>query len=112
MDTKKRKKNGYEKNVYQSLALISQFGINMVVPIVMCSIVGMLLDHRMGTSYWMVVLFPVGALAGFRNIYLFAKRVYEQKPDSKRGRVSEEICRSVSGAARKSKTENKGQDHD
>ena len=30
----------YDKSVYRSLALITQFGINMLVPIFLCTIVG------------------------------------------------------------------------
>lgn len=69
----------YDKNVYQSLALITQFGINMLVPVFLCSFVGIWLDEKCGTSFWMILLFFVGALAGFRNIYIMAKRVYDSK---------------------------------
>ena len=67
----------YNKNVYQALMMISQFGINMLVPIFVCSFVGMFLDWRFGTSFWMVVLFFVGALAGFTNVFRFAKKIYD-----------------------------------
>ena len=67
----------YNKNVYQALMMISQFGINMLVPIFVCSFVGMFLDWKFGTSFWMVTLFFVGALAGFTNVFRFAKRIYE-----------------------------------
>ena len=67
----------YNKNVYRALMMISQFGINMLVPIFICSFVGMFLDWRFGTSFWMVVLFFVGALAGFTNVFRFAKKIYE-----------------------------------
>lgn len=67
----------YNKNVYQAIMMISQFGINMLVPIFICSFVGMFLDWRFGTSFWMVVLFFVGALAGFTNVFRFAKKIYE-----------------------------------
>ena len=69
----------YKKSVYRALTLISQFGINMIVPIFLCSFAGMYIDNKLGTSYWIVILFFVGALAGFRNVYIFAKKVYEEK---------------------------------
>ena len=59
----------YEKKVHYSFALISQFGISMVVPIVMCSFIGYYLDRFLKTNFLFVILFFVGALAGFRNIY-------------------------------------------
>ena len=69
----------YNKSVYQSIALISQFGINMLVPIFLCSFLGIFIDNKCNTEDWMVILFFVGALAGFRNVYLFAKKVYQNK---------------------------------
>ncbi len=71
----------YEKKVYHSLALISQFGINMLVPIFLCSFIGIYLDRTFETSYWMVLLFFVGALAGFRNIMIFAKKIVKEDGD-------------------------------
>lgn len=71
------KNKKYKKSVYQSLALITQFGINMLVPIFLCSFAGMFLDNQFGTAYWFVLLFFVGALAGFRNIFILAKKIYE-----------------------------------
>ena len=71
------KKNKYKKSVYQSLAVITQFGINMLVPIFLCSFAGMFLDEKLGTAFWFVLLFFVGALAGFRNIFILARKIYE-----------------------------------
>ena len=71
----------YNKTVFQSFSLISQFGITMLVPIFLCSIVGWYIDEKIGTGYWFVVLFFVGALAGFRNIYILAKKIYKDKDE-------------------------------
>ena len=67
----------YNKTVWQALTMITQFGVNMLVPIFLCSFAGMYLDRWLGTSVWMVALFFVGALAGFTNVFRFARRVYE-----------------------------------
>lgn len=66
-------------NVYQSLALIGQFGINMLVPVFVCSFLGMFLDKKLGTSCFVIVLFFIGAAAGFRNIYRFSKRIFNRQ---------------------------------
>lgn len=63
--------------VMRSLAAISQFGINMVVPICMCSAAGYFLDKWLETNFLMIILFFVGALAGFRNIYILARKIYD-----------------------------------
>lgn len=67
----------FDRSVYKVLTFFSQFTINMLVPIFMCSLVGYLLDKRLGTGYFFVILFFIGALAGFRNVFLLAKRVYD-----------------------------------
>ena len=71
------KNKKYKRSVYQSLAVITQFGINMLVPIFLCSFAGMFLDRKLGTEFWFVLLFFVGDLAGFRNIFILAKKIYE-----------------------------------
>jgi F0F1-type ATP synthase assembly protein I len=75
------KKKKYKSAVYRSLAVITQFGINMLVPIFLCSFAGLYIDKKLGTGFWFVVLFFVGALAGFRNIYILAKKIYEGDED-------------------------------
>lgn len=67
----------YKKSVWQSMAVITQFGINMLVPIFLCSFAGWFLDGKFGTAFWFVLLFFVGALAGFRNIFILARKIYE-----------------------------------
>lgn len=74
----------YNRNVYHALTMISQFGINMLVPIFLCSFAGMAIDKKCGTSYWMVFFFFVGALAGFTNVFRFARRIYDTPTQTRR----------------------------
>ena len=74
----------YNRNVYHALTMISQFGINMLVPIFLCSFIGIAIDKKCGTSYWMVILFFVGALAGFTNVFRFAKKIYDTPAQTRR----------------------------
>lgn len=62
-------KHSFNKTVWQCLTLISQFGIMMLVPTGMMFALGYWLDGRLGTQFFAVVLFFVGVLAGFGNIY-------------------------------------------
>lgn len=71
----------FNRSVYQSLTMISQFGINMLVPVIFCSFLGIFLDRKLGTSYLVIILFFVGAVAGGRNCYRFAKKIFD-KPSS------------------------------
>lgn len=74
----------YHKTVYQALMMITQFGVNMLVPIFLCSFAGMFLDRKLGTNVWMVALFFVGALAGFTNVFRFARKIYETPARTRR----------------------------
>lgn len=74
----------YNKTVWQALTMITQFGVNMLVPIFLCSFAGMYLDRWLGTSFWMVALFFVGALAGFTNVFRFARRIYQTPARTRR----------------------------
>ena len=72
------------RKVYRLLAMITQFGINMLVPIFMCSFLGMYLDRKLGTSFIMIVLFFIGAAAGFRNIYILAMKAASRSEKEER----------------------------
>ena len=65
----------YHKDVFRSITLIFQFGINMIVPILLCTFAGIFLDRLFSTSFIVIILFFIGALAGFRNIYIFAGKL-------------------------------------
>lgn len=72
-----KQKRPFDKSVYRSLTLISQFGINMIVPILMMCALGIYLDRKFGTSWITAVLFFAGAIAGAQNVYRMAKRIYD-----------------------------------
>lgn len=80
-DDKEGKKVKYHRNVYRCLALITQFGISMLTPIFLCSFLGIYLDRKLGTQFFMILLFFMGAAAGFRNIWRMAKSIYEEKSE-------------------------------
>ena len=60
----------------------------MIVPICMCSAAGYFLDKWLETNYIIVILFFLGALAGFRNIYIMARRIYEDESGKENPYVS------------------------
>lgn len=66
----------YDRSVYRALMLITQFGINMIVPIGMMTALGIWLDKKFQTGWITVALFFVGAVAGGQNIYRMAKRFF------------------------------------
>lgn len=56
-----------------------QFGISMLVPIFLCSILGVWLGNLTGINWLMIPFFFMGALAGFTNIYKTVRKLYRQE---------------------------------
>lgn len=75
------------RKIFQSLTLILQFGLNMIVPILMCTLAGVWLGERYDIPVITVPLFIVGALAGFTNIFKMAKKLYGQDGGSDQDHV-------------------------
>ena len=67
------------REVFQSFSMIMQFGINMLVPIFACTLFGAWLGEKVNISWLAVPFFALGALAGMRNVFLFARRIYDPK---------------------------------
>ena len=65
------------KDVGKTLVLISQFGSSMIVPIALCMFLGMFVADKLSAPIITVPFFIIGALAGFRNVYILAKSVYQ-----------------------------------
>lgn len=64
----------YKKSVYTTLAMISQVGISMVVPILLCTYAGVWLEEKFDFP-WTVIMIVVGVLAGIRNVIAMLKRM-------------------------------------
>nr|WP_256447816.1 AtpZ/AtpI family protein [Roseburia sp. MSJ-14] len=69
------------------MVLITQFGISMLVPILLCCFAGVYIGKRFQMEWLVIPFFFVGALAGFRNIYVMAKKIYQQKSEKEQRRV-------------------------
>ena len=74
----------YKSSVYKSFVLVMQFGINMLVPIFLCTFIGLWIGDKTNIDFMAVPFFGIGALAGFRNCYIMAKRVYTEDDRKKR----------------------------
>jgi len=70
----------YKRSVYNTLALISQLGISIIVPIIMCTLLGCWLDERFSLSTT-IPLIVAGVLAGIRNAYHLVHRANEDPED-------------------------------
>lgn len=60
------------KSVYTTFALVSQLGISMVVPILLCTYVGVWLEEKCSFPFT-IIFIVLGVLAGGRNVYALLK---------------------------------------
>jgi F0F1-type ATP synthase assembly protein I len=67
-------KEPYQKEVFQAFTLITQLGISMLIPIFAMTLVGIALDRKFGTSFWTILLFFVGAIAGGNGVFRIMKK--------------------------------------
>lgn len=64
------------RKVYKTLALISQLGISMITPVILCTIIGVFVDEKFSLSLT-IPLIILGILAGARNVYAIVRNVSE-----------------------------------
>ena len=77
MNKKKKGKNNDIKQVCDALVMVLQFGINMLVPIFICTFLGVWLGNKFDINWLAIPLFFVGAIAGGNNIYKMSKMFIE-----------------------------------
>lgn len=73
----------YKRSVYRTLALITQLGISIITPILLCTFLGVYLEEQFALPLTIPLLI-LGILAGGRNAYLLARRANEDPEDKKR----------------------------
>ena len=69
-----------DKSVFQTLTLISQLGLSVIVPILVCTFLGIFLERKFSISIT-VPLIILGVLAGARNAYVLAKQAIPKPED-------------------------------
>ncbi len=70
------------KRVIKSFTMISQVGISMLVPIILCCMLGLFLENQLNFPAF-IPLFILGALAGMRNVYVMVSGIYQEKDKEK-----------------------------
>lgn len=72
----------YNKTVFKIIGLISQLSVSIVVPIFMCTFLGVFLEEKFSISIT-VLLIILGVLAGGRNAYILLKQAVETMKEDK-----------------------------
>lgn len=72
--------NNNKIKIFQNLALVSQIGIMMIVPILIGLFIGKFLDEKLGTRYVFLFIFlGIGVGAAFINLYKIGTRDHKKK---------------------------------
>lgn len=75
-----------DSKAVKGLSLVTQFGLQMAIPIFLCIFIGNFLDNKLGTEVLFLIIFTViGVLAAFRNMYVVGMRyAKKERKDSKK----------------------------
>lgn len=75
-------KRDNKKEVMNALIMVFQFGINMIVPIFLCTLAGVWIGKKTGADWVTVPLFFIGAFAGANNIYRMVQKFLKSEDDA------------------------------
>lgn len=83
-----RQKRGQIKITYNA-GIISIYGCQVAVPVILCLFLGRLLDHLYPTEQisWTLNLIIIGFILGFINANIWLKKSYQVKKGSKNGKL-------------------------
>ena len=73
-----------DRQVWEAMTMVFQFGLNMLVPIFLCTMLGVWVSEKIRVSWIVIIFFFVGALAGYTNIFKMAKRLMKDDKDVKK----------------------------
>lgn len=90
----KQRKPTDNRTTFQTLALITQLGLMMIVSISMPSALGIWLDKKLGTAWITILMFVIGAIAGVQSVYRMIQKIYGDKGQNKECDSSGENRRS------------------
>ena len=77
MALKKISKNE-KKGIAYGLMLITQVGISMIVPILLCTFIGIWIMKYIDNPIIILISIIVGIIVGFRNIYVMVMSMYSK----------------------------------
>ncbi|MCT4633535.1 MAG: AtpZ/AtpI family protein [Firmicutes bacterium] len=61
-------------HMYKNLAILSQVGLTMIIPIFAGVYIGNWVDNKLGTRVFLFVFIIIGVMTSFLNLYKLATR--------------------------------------
>lgn len=66
------------RNVMKAIAMISQIGLGMIVPIFLCVYAGVFLRDKFDKEYLFLIFLLLGILAAIRNLFTLTSSFYKK----------------------------------
>lgn len=84
----------FNRDVVRALGMVTQIGISMLTPILLCVFIGVKLNQYFHTQYWFLPMLLLGIGSGIRNVYvlLFASN---KKPGQPQGEEKNEEMEEI-----------------
>lgn len=79
------------KHVFRSLAMVTQLGLTVMVPVFLCVFAGRYVDRHFGTHLSFVFLI-VGFLAGIASAWRLAMRIVKMEQEDERKKEEERLA--------------------
>lgn len=65
--------------IFESFVLITQIGITMIVPVLLCTALGVYVAEKTNIKFLAVILIFIGIAAGFQNVYKLTKHIWKSE---------------------------------
>lgn len=75
----KRNKEKERRELAQNYSFVLQFGLNMIIPILGCTLLGSYIDDLLSTNFIVLIGFVIGMLAGYTSIYKTVKKRFKKE---------------------------------
>lgn len=75
----KQRRPNDNRTTFQTLALVTQLGLIMIVSIGMPSALGIWLDRKLGTAWITILMFVIGVIAGVQSVYRMIQKIYRDE---------------------------------
>lgn len=93
MKDNKKSKASELSEIAKGLSMILQVGLNMMVPIGLCLLVGYKLDEWLSTGYLVFVFLFLGIAGGAKSVYDLTKRFYAR--DLERENIEQQYYKNL-----------------
>jgi F0F1-type ATP synthase assembly protein I len=75
--------NKKKRDMQQALIMVFEFGIHMIVPILLCTLIGVWIGNKTNINWMVIPFFFMGALAGYTNVFKMTKRFLKDDKNPK-----------------------------